>query len=131
MLQFRSKVYTMHDKQWKERGVGTLKLNVPRDSVDYGRDGLPILGTFDLSARDEDAEEHTSTVSRLILRQENTHRVVLNTPILKALHFQEKPNFPTQILFTAFEDGKPVQMLLKVCIPHSNAYYLTDSILDD
>lgn len=116
LLQFRAKIFTF-DNQWKERGVGTLKLNVPKFSVEYGNDGHPILGSFDLSARDEDDEESeaVSTVSRLILRQENTHRVVLNTPILKALKFEEKPNSPAQILFTAIEGGKPVQMLLKVC----------------
>lgn len=54
------------------------------------------------------------------MRQENTHRVVLNTVILAGMEFQEKPAASTaQFLFTAFEgdkEPKPVNMLLKVRI---------------
>jgi hypothetical protein len=52
------------------------------------------------------------------MRQENTHRVILNTIILAAMEFQEKPAASSaQLLFTAFEgekEPKPVNMLLKV-----------------
>lgn len=59
-------------------------------------------------------------VVRLIMRQENTHRVILNTFIVKAMEFVPKPgSSPPQVMFTAFEsegDGepKPINMLLKV-----------------
>lgn len=120
LLQFRAKLYTLESKEkgWKERGVGTLKLNVNRAYIDYHEDGTPVLGSFDPSGRDEDEGDRTAsapTAARLIMRQENTHRVILNTVILKALKFEEKPsNSAIQILFTAFEDTKPVNMLLKV-----------------
>ena len=98
--------------------MGTIKINVPSSCVDLDENNQAIPGSFDPSARDESGEEggERSPISaRLIMRQENTHRVILNTVILKALKFEEKPsNSAIQILFTAFEDTKPVNMLLKV-----------------
>ncbi len=120
LLQFRAKLYTLVSKEkgWKERGVGTLKLNVSKSFIDYDENGVPILGSFDPSGADGDDEEggeSNTPAARLIMRQENTHRVILNTVILKALKFEEKPGgTAAQILFTAFEDTKPVNMLLKV-----------------
>lgn len=99
---------------WKERGVGTLKLNVPSSYIDYDTNGAPLLGTFDPSG---EAGEPGPKVARLIMRQEHTLRVILNTPILKGLKFEEKQSSSSaQILFTAFEIGKPVNMLMKVCL---------------
>jgi hypothetical protein len=119
LLQFRAKLFTFVPKEgWKERGFGILKLNVPRIYVDYDENGIPIPGSFDPSARDDSDEEGgepVPTVARLIMRQENTHRVIMNTVILKALKFEEKSSGNgAQILFTAFEEGKPVNMLLRV-----------------
>jgi hypothetical protein len=116
LFQCRAKIYTLSkDKGWKERGVGTVKVNVPKSAVDYDDiSGTPIPGSFDPSAIEE--EDGGPTVSRLIMRQENTHRVILNTPIVKGLKFEERPsNKAIQILFTAFEEGSHIQMLLKVC----------------
>jgi hypothetical protein len=112
------KLYTLESKEagWKERGVGTLKLNVPKTYVDCDISGAPLLGTFDPSGGEED--ESGPKVARLIMRQEHTLRVILNTPILKGLEFKEKPSSSAaQILFKAFEDGKPVNMLMKVWFP--------------
>lgn len=122
MIQFRAKLFWIESKEtgWKERGVGTLKLNVPKSYVEYDNVGAPILGTFDPSGRDEDDEgddkgKPEPTAARLVMRQENTHRVILNTPIIKALKFEEKPsNTAMTVMFTAFEEGKPVNMLLRV-----------------
>jgi len=54
------------------------------------------------------------------MRQENTHRVVLNTVIVRAMEFKPKPSASAaQILFTAFEgekESKPINMLLKVSL---------------
>lgn len=104
---------------WKERGVGTLKINVPKSCASYDDNGLPIPGSFDASGlEDEDADFEAPMVVRLVMRQENTHRVILNTIILAATVFQEKPAASTaQLLFTAFEgdkEPKPINMLLKV-----------------
>ena len=120
LLQMRAKLFALESKEvgWKERGVGTLRVNVPKSCASYDDNGLPIPGSFDASGlEDEDADG--PLVARLIMRQENTHRVILNTTIIPALKFEDKPSASTaQILFTAFEgEGKPkpVNMLLKVC----------------
>ncbi len=121
LLQVRAKLFAfVKDSGWKERGAGNLKLNVPRIYVDYDENGIPIPGSFDPSARDDSDEEGVESgpvSARLIMRQDNTHRVILNTVILKALKFEEKSSSSgaVQILFTAFEDSNPVNMLLRVC----------------
>ncbi|KAI9736052.1 MAG: hypothetical protein M1818_006228 [Claussenomyces sp. TS43310] len=130
LVQFRAKLFWIESKElgWKERGVGTLKLNVPKSYVEYDQNGIPLLGTFDPSTRDEDESTEASetpdpTAARLIMRQENTHRVILNTPIIKALKFEEKPsNTAMQVMFTAFEEGKPVNMLLRMSDANSKIF---------
>ncbi len=120
LLQIRAKLFAfVKESGWKERGAGNLKLNVPRIYVDYDDNGIPIPGSFDPSARDDSDEEGDApspTSARLIMRQDNTHRVILNTVILKGLKFEEKSSSSGafQILFTAFEEAKPVNMLLRV-----------------
>ena len=122
LLQIRAKLFALESKEvgWKERGVGTLKINVPSSCASFDDQGLAIPGSFDASGLEEedDVDTGTSKVARLIMRQENTHRVVLNTIIIKAMKFEDKPATSTaQIIFTAFEGeqaAKPINMLLKV-----------------
>jgi hypothetical protein len=122
LLQLRAKLFTfVKGTGWKERGAGNLKVNVPRSYIDY-ENGIPVLGSFDPSARDDSDEEGGEpgpTSARLIMRQDNTHRVILNTVILKGLKFEEKSSTSgtPQIMFTAFEEAKPVNMLLRVWFP--------------
>jgi hypothetical protein len=110
----RAKLFALQSKEtgWKERGVGTIKLNVPKACL--SRDeitGKPVLDAI----KDEEGQVKTAKSARLVMRQESTHRVILNTVVLKAMKFEEKPsNSAAQILFTAIEDNKPVNMLLKV-----------------
>ena len=125
LLQLRAKLFALESKEagWKERGVGSLKINVPKCCAGYDDSGAPLPGSFDISGlEDEDEDESTGTrVPRLIMRQENTHRVILNTVIVRAMEFKDKPSTSAaQIIFTAFEGGKeskPVQMLLRVSSP--------------
>ncbi|KUJ16783.1 uncharacterized protein LY89DRAFT_684829 [Mollisia scopiformis] len=119
LLQMRAKVFAM-DKVWKERGVGVLKINAPKSCVSFDENGAPIPGSFDASGLDdEDADPNAPKVPRLIMRQENTHRVVLNTIIVRAMAFSDKQpaSSSAQILFTAFEgekEPKPINILLKM-----------------
>lgn len=96
-----------------------MKINVPKSCVAMDRSDHPIPGSFDSSGLDDD-DETAPKVPRLILRQENTHRVILNTALLKQMKFQDKQATSTaQIFFTAIEgdkEPKPVNMLLKVCV---------------
>lgn len=137
LLQLRAKLFAIDSKEagWKERGVGTLKVNVPRSCADVDENGAAIPGSFDSSGlKDEDEDPTAPRVARLIMRQENTHRVVLNTIIVRAMEFNDKPSQSSaQILFTAFEgdkEPKPINMLLKVHIPShsSNDRGLTQSL---
>lgn len=115
MLQVRTKIYYLDkaSSSWKERGAGNMKINVPVACVDFDEaTGAPIPGTFDGSAL-EDAE---SKVVRLIMRQDSTHRVILNTALIPAMQFQEKSTVKaTCVLFTAIEDEGAVSIQLKVC----------------
>jgi hypothetical protein len=125
LVQLRAKLFALDSKEagWKERGIGTLKVNVPRSCASFDENGVAIPGSFDVSGLEDEEEEEESNgprVPRLIMRQENTHRVILNTIIVKAMEFKDKPSTSTaQILFTAFEgekEPKPINMLLKVSI---------------
>lgn len=116
VLQLRARIYFL-DKSatpaaWKERGAGNLKINVPEACVDLDDNNIPIPGSFDASTL-EDAENKNV---RLIMRQDSTHRLLLNTVVIPAMSFQEKPTNKTVcILFTAIEDkGEPVSIQLKV-----------------
>jgi hypothetical protein len=115
LLQVRARLYTLDksSSSWKERGAGNLKINVPIPCVDVDEDtGAPIPGSFDASA----LEDAGGKVARLIMRQDSTHRVILNTAIIPAMKFQEKSNLKaTYILFTAIEDGGAVSIQIKVC----------------
>jgi DEAD/DEAH box helicase domain-containing protein len=125
LLQLRAKLFALESKEagWKERGVGILKINVPKSCASYDENGAPLSGSFDISGlKDEDEEDTTGPhVPRLIMRQENTHRVILNTVIVRAMEFKDKPSTSAaQIIFTAFEgekEPKPIQMLLRVSSP--------------
>lgn len=102
---------------WKERGVGNLKVNVHKTCVEFDEyTGAPVPGSFDVSLRDDDEDAPPVIAARLIMRQENTHRVILNTIINRALKLEEKPSNAAGkgYMFTAFDGGKPVNMLLKV-----------------
>jgi DEAD/DEAH box helicase domain-containing protein len=125
VVSVRAKVFHL-DKEagWKERGSGMLKINVPVECVELDQDNNPIPGSFDASGfelEDEEAGAKPNKVARLILRQDQTHRVILNTAILPAMEFREKATLKSVgIVFTAFEgdgDGagvKPVNITTKV-----------------
>ncbi|KAI1100117.1 hypothetical protein F4804DRAFT_56548 [Jackrogersella minutella] len=122
ILQVRTKIYHL-DKAtsaWKERGAGNLKINVPTSSVDYDdTTNAPIPGTFDASLLD-DSE---SNVVRLVMRQDSTHRVILNTAIIPAMKFQEKSTIKaTFVLFTAIEDGGAVSIQLKMNATNAKSF---------
>lgn len=97
---------------WKERGAGALKINVPASCVDFDDNGIPISGSFDASGLDEDGNGPGFKGARLILRQDQTHRLLLNTVLLPAMSFHQKASLKAvNVLFTAFdaseEGGSP------------------------
>ncbi|KAI1398330.1 hypothetical protein F4819DRAFT_37237 [Hypoxylon fuscum] len=114
LLSVRAKIYYLDkaSSSWKERGAGNLKINVPSPCVDFDEvTGQPIIGTFDASG----LEDAKSKIVRLIMRQDSTHRVILNTAIIPAMEFQEKSTVKaTCVLFTAIEDEGAVSIQLKM-----------------
>jgi len=92
LLSGRGKLYSFHDKSWQERGAGTLKLNITKESPKK---------------------------ARLILRADGTHRLLLNAPITKNLIFGDKDGKEVsdgKIMLTAPNtSGNLETFLLRVC----------------
>ncbi|KAI5866678.1 hypothetical protein GGS23DRAFT_282583 [Durotheca rogersii] len=122
ILQVHAKIYHLDkaSSSWKERGAGNLKINVPQACVDVDEEsGAPIPGSFDASAL-EDAE---SKVVRLVMRQDSTHRVILNTAVIPAMRFQEKSTVKaTCVLFTAIEDDGAVSIQIKMNAANAKSF---------
>ncbi|TKY89601.1 hypothetical protein EX895_001386 [Sporisorium graminicola] len=98
----RAKLYTMApDQSWKERGTGTLRVNVPK----YSSDKRP---------------------ARLVMRADGILRVILNVPLFKGMKCELQEKF---IRIVALEDTKPVHYAIKLSNPN-NAAALMD-VLDE
>ncbi|EQB43959.1 hypothetical protein CGLO_17348 [Colletotrichum gloeosporioides Cg-14] len=131
IIQVRAKMFYLEKEVgWKERGSGMLKINVPVACVSFDDSGLPIPGSFDASGleNDEDPEAGGSTahkVARLIMRQDQTHRILLNTVILPAMKFQEKTSLKSVgVMFTAFEgeEAKPVSVHMRMSAASAKSF---------
>ncbi|KAI1635413.1 hypothetical protein F4809DRAFT_453763 [Biscogniauxia mediterranea] len=122
LLQVRAKIYHLDkaSSSWKERGAGNLKINVPLACVTIDEEsGAPIPGTFDASSL-EGAE---SKVVRLVMRQDSTHRLILNTVIIPAMEFQEKSTVKaTCVLFTAIENEGAVSIQIKMNAANAKSF---------
>lgn len=80
--------------EWKERGIGTFKLNARESTTHPGK----------LSAR-------------MIMRADGALRVMLNSPLFTGMNFGGPKNeCPTskQILLSSIENGRTVPLLLRV-----------------
>ena len=70
-------------KEWRERGLGVLRLNVryderAADDAEKVEDGGEDGGA---------SADRGQVKARLLMRADGSHRVVLNTPVLKAIQF--------------------------------------------
>ncbi|KAL9624399.1 MAG: hypothetical protein Q9160_001361 [Pyrenula sp. 1 TL-2023] len=89
----KAKLYHFDGKEWKERAVGTFKVNVNEQEVDA-----------------------PGKKARLIMRTEGVHRVALNTPIFKGMKVGGNEGQEPQgkmLNLAAMENGKAVPLLLK------------------
>ena len=104
---FSCKAKLFHfDMEWKERGIGTFKLNL-NEAFDFGG-------------------EHERK-ARFIMRTEGVHRVVLNTPVFKDMKVgNNEGKEPTgkMVNLSAIENGKFVPLLLKVCLHVSSLCHI-------
>ncbi|KAL7944516.1 hypothetical protein V8C42DRAFT_325057 [Trichoderma barbatum] len=130
LLSVRAKMF-YHDKEagWKERGAGMLKINVPQACIEFDENSSPILGSFDASGLEaddgDDDKAQVRKVVRLLMRQDQTHRVILNTAILPAMNFQEQASLKSVgILFTAFEgeQAKPVSITMRMSAASAKSF---------
>jgi Ran-binding protein 3 len=118
ILAVRAKMYLLEDKAagWKERGAGMLKINVPYDCIEFDESsGQPLPGTFHASPLQvaDAAAAKEKKIVRLLMRQDHTLRVILNTALTGATEFKETAGLKaTSVLFTAFDgaEARPVQM---------------------
>ncbi|KAK4156243.1 hypothetical protein C8A00DRAFT_41300 [Chaetomidium leptoderma] len=123
LFSVRAKMYLMEKGVgWKERGAGMLKINVPKSTVDLDDNGVADASSFDASVladEDDDRRKHV----RLIMRQDHTLRVILNTVLLPAMKFQVTNRLKTStVLFTAFEGGVGRQVQMKLSEVNATAF---------
>lgn len=101
IIKCRAKLYCFENREWKERGVGDLKINV----------------RFELKAGSGEEAPQMERKARIIMRTEHVHRVVLNTPIFKGMKVGnqsgDEPNGKFLNL-AGMENGKPALFMLKV-----------------
>ncbi|TKA81815.1 hypothetical protein B0A49_00579 [Cryomyces minteri] len=115
----RAKLYNFvktsgEKKEWKERGLGNLKLNVT----------YPVNG---------DNEERSKLKARFVLRAEGSQRVALNSPILKELKIgnpQGGPPVGGYVYFMGSVDDKPQLELLQLKMKQQFAVELCEKIAD-
>ncbi|KXL44367.1 hypothetical protein M433DRAFT_139811 [Acidomyces richmondensis BFW] len=113
----RAKLYAFavlddNKKEWRERGLGTLRLNVKRPSQDDAQ-GTPKV--------------------RFLMRAEGSHRVVLNTPVKKELKFGAPGGGPPQggaIFFMGTIDGKKGLEMLQLKVRQNLASELYSKIIE-
>ena len=90
-------------KEWKERGLGTLRLNV-LNHTPPGDDAAAATAKGGVRVR-------------LVMRSDGSHRVILNTPIKKELLFGTVTGAAPQNGYSYFMgsiDGKPKLELLQL-----------------
>jgi Ran-binding protein 3 len=105
----RAKLFHFEEKQWKERGVGNLKINVryePKSDLKPEADDEEALGIEVMERR-----------ARVLMRTDGVHRVILNSPVFKEMNVGTKdgkePSGRTMML-TGMEEGKPKGFQIRV-----------------
>ncbi|EED20561.1 nuclear protein export protein Yrb2, putative [Talaromyces stipitatus ATCC 10500] len=98
----KAKLFHFTNKEWKERGVGTFKVNVKEP---------PEVGDVD------DAQKKKKKTARMIMRADGVLRVMLNSPIFRGMPVGEVDGAEPkgkQLNLASVEDGKTVPLLLRV-----------------
>ncbi|KAH0400338.1 hypothetical protein KCU89_g5286, partial [Aureobasidium melanogenum] len=107
----RAKLYNFVDKkEWKERGIGVIRLNVTEPKPD---------------------DKDSTIKARLVMRADGSHRVILNTPVQKDLKYGDvHGNRPTGHFMSLMGslDGKPLLEILQLKLRPQSAMELWDHI---
>ncbi|KAL2217953.1 hypothetical protein M432DRAFT_408392 [Thermoascus aurantiacus ATCC 26904] len=91
LFSCKAKLFHFTDKEWKERGIGTFKVNV----------------------REQEGGKKTA---RMIMRADGVLRVMLNTPIFKGMMIGDptgKEPTTKQVNIASIENGRSVPLLLR------------------
>lgn len=94
-------------KEWKERGLGTVRLNTAR-VADDGEEG---------EGEEEGKAKAAKSRARLVMRADGSHRLILNTPVQKGIKFGAADGGPPQgglMLFMGAVDGKEKLEMLQL-----------------
>ncbi|KAI5783900.1 hypothetical protein DFH27DRAFT_528711 [Peziza echinospora] len=118
ICHFRAKSYHFDstNRTWKERGVGTLKLNANKISLDDADE-------FNDRSVSPSASDHAGSKRkfRLIMRADAVHKVILNVQLNEKLipTYGEQGNAPTGNNFRLLghENGQEVMLLVKLRNP--------------
>ncbi|OKL57261.1 hypothetical protein UA08_07603 [Talaromyces atroroseus] len=103
----KAKLFHFSDKVWKERGVGTFKVNVKEPSSDESSE----------SDSDNEARRKKKKSARMIMRADGVLRVMLNSPIFKGMPVGDVSGDEPkgkQLNLASVEDGKTVPLLLRL-----------------
>lgn len=90
----KAKLFNFLNGEWKERGIGTFKLNGRKSSTDPEK-----------------------IFSRMIMRADGNMRVMLNSSLFRGMNYGDSKNeCPTtkQIILAGVENGRTVPLLLRV-----------------
>ena len=134
----RAKLYnfaTVADgrKEWKERGIGVVRLNVKKATSAAPVSTAVTEGESDKDNDDDDEDDVDSKPrARLLMRTDGSHRVILNTPVKKEIRFgapdgsEPKNGF---IYFMGAADGKGSVELLQLKVSSLTRCFLFSLIL--
>ncbi|KAM5468232.1 hypothetical protein MauCBS54593_004973 [Microsporum audouinii] len=108
----RGKLFHFTGSEWKERGVGTFKLNVKKTPETEG----------DEEEGGSAATKSTKRSARFIMRTDGVYRVILNIPLYKGMKVGDpEGKEPTgkHVQISGFEDGRTVPLLLRTSNPEA------------
>lgn len=91
----KGKLFQFSDKMWKERGIGTFRINT------------------------REPTEGSKTTARIIMRADGVLRVMLNSPVFKGMFVGDvegKEPKNKQVNLVGIENGRSVPYLLRVSL---------------
>ncbi|EFE34878.1 nuclear protein export protein Yrb2, putative [Trichophyton benhamiae CBS 112371] len=103
----RGKLFHFTGSEWKERGIGTFKLNVKK---------LPESAAGDEEEGGAAATKPTKRSARFIMRTDGVFRLILNIPLYKGMKVGDaEGKEPTgkHVQIAGVEDGRTVPLLLR------------------
>ncbi|KAL1976838.1 hypothetical protein VTN31DRAFT_3120 [Thermomyces dupontii] len=117
----KAKLFHFTNGEWKERGLGTFKVNV-REPEDEATGQAPEKEEKDEKEEEKKEKEETKKkiTARMIMRADGVLRVMLNSPIFKGMPVGDVSGAEPkgkQLNLASVEEGRTVPLLLRVGNP--------------